>query len=121
MREPRWGTPRPAAATVVGLVLVLLLAAVAPSTWSGGWRPAETGASLWVPQSDGTHRSTAPRLLAGVAEHLPTPGQLRSLLVVGVTTATPVLLTAAWLATGPSDVPRGDVQRVVTSRGPPRA
>ncbi|MFJ2030264.1 hypothetical protein [Streptosporangium sp. NPDC087985] len=120
MREPRWGTPRPtAAAAAVSLVLVVILAAIAPSPWSGGWRPTDVGTSLWVPQTNGTHHSTAPRLLAGGAEHLPTPGQLRSLLAVG-SGAAAILLSAAWLSTGPASVPRRDVQRVVSSRSPPR-
>ncbi|MBB4937235.1 hypothetical protein FHR32_001540 [Streptosporangium album] len=105
----------------MSLVLVVILAAIAPSPWSGGWQPTDTGTSLWVPQTDGSHHTTAPRLLAGGAEHLPTPGQLRSLLAVGATVTHPLLLSPAWLSTGPAAIPRRDVQRVVTSRSPPRS
>ncbi|MEV8633998.1 hypothetical protein AB0395_20295 [Streptosporangium sp. NPDC051023] len=121
MREPRWGTPRPTAATVVGLVLVVVLAAIAPSSWSGAWRSTDSGTGFWVPEAGGAHQSTAPRLLAGGAEHLPAPGQLRSFTAVGAAVATPALLSPAWLPTGPATAPRRDVQRAVTSRSPPRA
>ncbi|WP_326825371.1 hypothetical protein [Streptosporangium sp. NBC_01756] len=122
MREPRWGTPRPtAAAAAVSLILLVILAAIAPSPWSGGWRPTEAGTSLWVPEADGAHQSTAPKLLAGGAEHLPTPGQLRSTLAVGFVAAAVVLLSPAWAATGPTAVPRRDAQRIVATRGPPRS
>lgn len=121
MREPRWGTRRPtAAAAVVGLVLVVVLTAVAPSFWpSGGWGHTDSGTSLWVPQSGGAQQSTAPRLLAGGAEHLPMPGQLRSLPAVGATVTALVLVSSLWLSTGPAATPRRDVQRVVTPRSPP--
>ncbi|MEU1876237.1 hypothetical protein ABZ470_02925 [Streptosporangium sp. NPDC020072] len=121
MREPRWGTPRPTAVTAVGLLLVLLLAAVSPSPWSGGWRPADAGTGFWVPGTDTAGHSTAPRLLAGGTEHLPTPGQLRSLLAVGATVATPGPPPSTWRPTGPAAAPRHDVQRAVTSRSPPAA
>jgi hypothetical protein len=121
MREPRWGTPRPTAKAVVSLVLMVVLSAAAPSPWSGGWKSTDAGSSLWVPHSHGVHQATAPRLLVGGAEHLPTPGQLRSLLAVGTVVASPALLSPAWLPTGPAAVARCDVQRVVTSRSPPRA
>lgn len=119
MREPRWGTPRPTAAMAVGLLLVVLMAAVSPSPWSGGWRPTDTGTSFWVPGADTATRSTAPRLLAGGTEHLPTPGQLRSSLAVGAVVTAPGPLPSAWLPTGPAAAPRHDVQRAVTSRSPP--
>ena len=49
MREPRWGTPRPTATVVVSLVLMVVLSAIAPSPWSGGWKPTNAGSSLWFP------------------------------------------------------------------------
>ncbi|MEV7009822.1 hypothetical protein [Streptosporangium sp. NPDC051022] len=121
MREPRWGTPRPTAAAVVGLVLVVVLAALTPSSWSGVWRPADSGTSLWVPQADGAHQATAPRLLTGGAEHLPTAGQLRSMPAVGTAGAASTSPADIWLSTGPASIPRRDVQRIVTSRSPPRS
>ncbi len=121
MREPRWGTPRPTAAAVVGLILAVVLAAVAPSSWSGGWRHTGADTALWTPQFDGAHQSTAPRLLPGGAEHLPAPGQPRSLPAVGAAPAAAAPPPSGWLPTGPAAVPRGDVQRTVTSRGPPHA
>ncbi|MGV9778975.1 hypothetical protein [Streptosporangium sp. NPDC003464] len=116
MREPRWVTPRPtAAAAVVGLVLAVVLSAVAPSPWSGGWRPTVADTGLWVPPPAGAHQSTAP----SGTEHLPTPGQLRHLLAVVAAVASPVLLLLAWLNAGPAANPRRTVQRIVTLRSPP--
>lgn len=122
MREPRWGTRRPAAAaTVAGLVLVVVMAAVAPSSWlSGGWGPSPSGTGLWASPTADAHHSTAPRLLTGGAEHLPAPGQLRALPVAGAVAAPLIPLSPAWLSTGPAAVPRRDVGHVVTSRSPPR-
>ncbi|MDP9866964.1 MULTISPECIES: hypothetical protein [Streptosporangium] len=120
MREPRWVTPRPtAAAAVVGLVLAVVLSAVAPSPWSGGWRPTGADTGLWVPPPAGAHQSTAPRLTPSGTEHLPTPGQLRHLLAVVAAVASPVLLLLAWLNAGPAANPRRTVQRIVTLRSPP--
>ncbi|GHE44285.1 hypothetical protein GCM10017673_53030 [Streptosporangium violaceochromogenes] len=123
MREPRWGTRRPAAAaTVVGLVLVVVMAAVTPSSWlSGGWGPSVSNTGLWAPPAVDTHHSTAPRLLTGGAEHLPAPGQLRSLPVAGAVAASLIPLSPAWRSTGPAAVPRRDVGHIVTSRSPPDA
>lgn len=120
MREPRWVTPRPtAAAAVVGLVLAVVLSAVAPSSWSGGWRPADADTSLWIPQTVGAHPSTAPRLVPGGTEHLPTVGQLRHLLGVSAVAVASVLVLLAWLNAGPAANPRRGVQRIVTLRSPP--
>ncbi|MER5621186.1 hypothetical protein ABT061_09100 [Streptosporangium sp. NPDC002544] len=119
MREPRWGTPRPTAAVVVGLVLMVVLAAVAPSPSPGGRRPAGTATGLWVPQTGDAYQATAPRLLAGGAEHLPTPRQLRSLPAAGAVAASSTPPSRAWLPVEPAAVSRRDVQRIVTSRSPP--
>ncbi len=120
MREPRWGTRRPTAlAAVVGLVFVVLFYAIAPSSWSTGRFSAEAGTSLQIPHTGGTHQSTAPRVLAGGAEHLPTPGQLRSLPAVGEPAALLVLLPLALLGAGPVTGFRRCARRVVTPRSPP--
>ncbi|MBG0817708.1 hypothetical protein [Planomonospora sp. ID82291] len=124
MREPRWSARRPAAvAAAVGLVFVVLLFAAAPSSWSAGWSAdrgsAEAGTGLRLPDTGGTHPSTAPRVLAGGAEHLPTPGQLRSLPAVGEPAALLVLLPLALLGTGPVTGSRRCARRVVTPRSPP--
>ncbi|WP_433239819.1 hypothetical protein ACQPYK_33365 [Streptosporangium sp. CA-135522] len=104
---------------VLTFVLTLGLSAIAPSAWSGDWRPADADTSLWVPQSTGAHRSTAPRLVPGWTEHPPTPGQLRHLAAVSAVVTTLVLVLLAWLNVRPAAAPRRGVQRVVTPRGPP--
>ncbi|MFB9719222.1 hypothetical protein [Planobispora longispora] len=120
MRGPQWGTRRPTAvAAVVGLVLAVVLSAAAPSPWSGGWRSAGTGAALWVLQGTDTHPSTAPRALSGGAEHLPAPGQPRSLTFTGTSAEVPVLVRLARYDVRPAGDPRRVAQRAVTPRSPP--
>ncbi|WP_068923011.1 hypothetical protein [Planobispora rosea] len=106
---------------MVGLVLAVLLSAAAPSAWSGGWRSADaaTGTALWVLQGTDTHPSTAPRVLSGGAEHLPVPGQPRSLTFAGTSAEDPVLVRLARYDVRPAGDPRRVTQRAVTPRSPP--
>ncbi|MBB5968103.1 hypothetical protein [Planomonospora venezuelensis] len=106
---------------MVGLVLAVVLAAVAPSSWSGGWRSTGSDSGLWVPQSSGAHQSTAPRFLSGGAEHLPAPGQPRSLPAAGAAAALLLLVPLVRLGAGPAAGPRRTLRRVVTPRSPPAA
>ncbi|GAA3136415.1 hypothetical protein GCM10010466_29010 [Planomonospora alba] len=104
---------------MVGLVVMVVLAAVAPSSWSAGWRPADAVAAVADSPAGAVHQSTAPRLLPGGTEHLPTPVQLRSLPAVGAAAALLVLLPLALLAAGPVAGCRRGVRQAVAPRSPP--
>ncbi|MFC4058840.1 hypothetical protein ACFOWE_11075 [Planomonospora corallina] len=120
MREPRWGTRRPTAgAAVVGLVVMVVLAAVAPSSWSSGWRATDAAVAVVDSHPGMAHQSTAPRLLPGGTEHLPTPAQPRALSAVGAAAALLVLLPIALFGAGPVTGCRRGARRVVTPRSPP--